>query len=107
MVNVIETTPLRLVLQSASTTLTLDKDAGTACLQRKMLLWALKPVERPLADVLKVTIATSVDGASGVEICHTMLGMRGGDDWAVPTANKQDAEATAASICEFLGLGRT
>ena len=106
MVNVIETTPQRLVLKSASTTLTLDKDAGTACLQRKMLLWALKPVERPLAEIVNVSIATSIDRASGVEICHTMLGMRGGDAWALPTANKQDAEATAASIREFLSLGR-
>ena len=51
-------------------------------------------------------IDTSVDRASGVEICHTMLGMRGGDAWALPTANKQDADASAASIREFLGLSR-
>ena len=71
-----------------------------------MLLWALKPVERPLAEIVNVSIDTSVDRASGVEICHTMLGMRGGDAWALPTANKQDAEASAASIREFLGLSR-
>ena len=106
MVNVIETTLQRLVLKSASTILTLDKDAGTACLQRKMLLWALKPVERPLAEIVNVSIDTSVDRGSGVEICHTMLGMRGGDAWALPTANKQDAEASAASLREFLGLSR-
>jgi hypothetical protein len=106
MVNVIETTPLRLVLQSASTTLTLDKEAANACLQRKMLLWALKPVERPIAEIVNVSVATSLDRASGVEICHTMVGMRGGEAWALPTANKQDAEATAAAIRAFLGIGR-
>jgi hypothetical protein len=106
MVKVIETTPQRLVLQSASTTLTLDKDSGTASLQRKMLLWALKPIERPLSEVVNVSINTSIDSASGVEICHTMVGIRGGDAWALPTSGKQDAEASAASIRAFLGLSR-
>jgi len=41
---VLESTPQRLVLQAGSTTLTLDKDAGTGCLQRKLLFWKMKPL---------------------------------------------------------------
>ena len=94
------------MLGSASTTLTLDKSAGTASLQRKMALWELKPVERPLAEIANASINTSIDRASGVEVCHTMVGIRGGDAWALPTSGKQDAEASATSIRKFLGLSR-
>ena len=48
---VTENTPRQLVLKSGSTTLTLDKDAGKATLQRKLLIWRLKPIEAPLSDV--------------------------------------------------------
>jgi hypothetical protein len=106
MVNVIESTPQRLVLRSASTVLTLDKGAGTASLQRKMLLWALKPVEKPLAEVSGVSVDSAVDRASGVEVCHTMLIMRAGEGWALPASDKKDAETSASSIREFLGLAR-
>jgi hypothetical protein len=42
-------------------------------LQRKLLIWRLKPIEAPLSDVSDVTVDTAVDRASGVEVCHTML----------------------------------
>jgi hypothetical protein len=70
---VAENSPRQLVLKSGSTTLTLDKDAGKATLQRKLLIWRLKPIEAPLSDVSDVTVDTAVDRASGVEVCHTML----------------------------------
>ena len=104
MVNIIESTPQRLVLRSASTTLTLDKAAKTASLQRKMLLWALKPVDWPIAEVATVSVDISVDRASGVEVCHTMVIMRGGEGWALPASDRKDAETSAHSIREFLGL---
>ena len=75
---VTENTPRQLVLKSGSTTLTLDKDAGKATLQRKLLIWRLKPIEAPLSDVSEVTVDTAVDRASGVEVCHTMLVRRTG-----------------------------
>jgi hypothetical protein len=81
---VTENTPRQLVLKSGSTTLTLDKDAGKATLQRKLLIWRLKPIEAPLSDVSKVTVDTAVDRASGVEVCHTMLVRRTGEAWALP-----------------------
>ena len=34
-----------------------------------------------------------------------MLVMRAGDGWALPAADKKDAEASAKAVREFLGLG--
>jgi hypothetical protein len=102
--SVIESTPQRLVLQSGSTTLTLDKSTDAACLQRKMLFWKLKPLEHPLSDFSEVTIDAAVDRASGVEVCHTMLVTRGGEGWALPARDKKDAEASTAAVKGFLGL---
>ena len=81
---VTENTPRQMVLKSGSTTLTLDKDAGKATLQRKLLIWRLKPIEAPLSDVSDVTVDTAVDRASGVEVCHTMLVRRTSEAWALP-----------------------
>jgi hypothetical protein len=36
------------VRKSGATTLMLDKDTGKATMQRKFLMWKLKPVEAPL-----------------------------------------------------------
>lgn len=99
-----EHTPRRLVLKSGSTTLTLDKDAGKATMQRKMLLWSLKPVEAPLSEIAEVTVDSAVDRASGVEICHSMLITRAGGGWAFPAADKKDAQTNAAAMRSFLGL---
>jgi hypothetical protein len=100
---ILESTPRRLVLKSGSTTLTLDKDAGTVKLQRKMLIWALKPLEHQLADITDITIDAGVDRASGVEVCNTMVVLRSGEGWAMPAADKKDAEASAAAIRAFVG----
>ena len=50
MANIVESASQRMVLQSGSTTLTLDKNAGKATLRRKLLFWNLKPLELPLAE---------------------------------------------------------
>jgi hypothetical protein len=101
---IIENTSHRLVLKTGSTTLTLDKAADKLTLQRKILLWALKPVEAPLSDISDITIDTAVDRASGVEVCHTMLIMSGGKGWAFPAADKADAETNAAAMRHFLAI---
>jgi hypothetical protein len=75
---VADDTPRQLVLKSGATTLTLDKDVNKATLQRKFLLRGLKPMEASLSEVADVTVDTSVDRASGVEVCHTMIVMRTG-----------------------------
>ena len=101
---IVESTPRRLVLASGSTTLTLDKDAGKATLQRKMLFWNLKPSELPLSEVASVTLDKAVDRASGVEIFHTMLVTRAGAAWAFPADDKSEAEKNMAALQEFLAL---
>ena len=102
--HILESTPQRLVVQSGSTTLTLDKDLGAASLQRKMLFWKLKPREHALSDFADVTVDAAVDRASGVEVCHTMLITRAGEGWALAAADKKDAENTKAAVSSFLGL---
>jgi hypothetical protein len=97
-----ESTSRRLVLKSGSTTLTLDKDAGKVSMQRKLLIWRMKPIEAPLSDVSDVTVDTAVDRASGVEICHTMLIRRTGEAWALPAGDKKEAEINASAIRDFL-----
>ena len=102
MAKILEMAPQRLVLRSGSTTLTLDKATGRATLQRKLLFWALKPAEHPLTEVTDVSSDVAVDRASGVEVCNTTLVMRGGAGWALPASDKQDAEASAQAIRDFL-----
>lgn len=94
----------RLALRSGSTTLVLDKKAGKASLQRKMLFWSLKPRETPLSDVTEVKLDVAVDRASGVDVCHTMVVLRGGAAWALAGSDKKDAETSTAAVRSFLGL---
>ena len=102
---VTERTPQRLVATSGSTTLTLDKEAGTATMQRKLLFWKLKPAVAPLSDIADVKVEAAVDRASGVDVCSTMLIMRTGAGWAFPCSDKKDAQATGDTIRAFLALG--
>jgi hypothetical protein len=104
MAQITESAPQRMVLQSGSTTLTLDKTAGKATMQRKLLFWKLKPLETALEEIAGVEVDAGVDRASGIEVCNTMLVTRAGAAWALPAADKKDAESTAAAIRNFLGL---
>ena len=99
-----ESSARRLMLKSGSTTLLLDKDAGKAVLQRKLLLWKLKPIEAQLSDISDATVDAAVDRASGVEVCHTMVVLRSGAGWALPASDKKDAQTTATAIRNFVGL---
>ena len=73
-------------------------------MQRKLLFWKLKPLEVPLAEVSEVAVDAGVDRASGIEVCNTMLVTRAGAAWALPAADKKDAENTAAVMRDFLGV---
>ena len=99
-----ESTPRRLVLKSGSTTLTLDKNVGKATLQRKFLVWRLKPVEASLSEITDVTVDIAVDRASGVEICQTMLVLRTGQGWALPAADRVGVQENSGAIRGFLEL---
>jgi hypothetical protein len=104
MARIVESAPQRMTLQSGSTTLILDKDAAKATMQRKLLFWSLKPTETPLAEVAEIAVDAGVDRASGIEVCNTLLVTRAGAAWALPAADRKDAEATAVAIRDFLGL---
>lgn len=101
---VTESTPNRLLLKSGSTTLTLDKDAGQATLQRKILFWGPKPSEASLSEIADVNADMAVDRASGAEIWHTVLVLHTGAGWAFPAADKQEAHDNVTAIRKFLNL---
>jgi hypothetical protein len=99
----IQRDPERLVVRSGSTAIVLDKGAGKAVLQRKLLLWERKPVERPLSAITNVRVNSTVDPASKAEICSTMVVMQGGG-WVLSARDKDDATAAVAAIRDFLNL---
>jgi hypothetical protein len=104
MAKITERGPQRMILQSGSTTLILDKDAGRATMQRKLWFWSLRPMEVQLAEVASIEVDAGVDRASGVDVCNTMIITRAGAAWALPASDRKDAEATATAIGDFLGL---
>jgi len=101
---ILENTQTRLSIKSGSTTLTLDKTSGKIALQRKVMFWQQKPLEKPLSDVVSVSIDAGVDRASGVEICHTMVVFQAGDAWALPAADRNEAQGNALAIRDLLHL---
>ena len=98
----IDRSPQRLVLKSGSTTAVLDKQAQQATLQRKLLLWARKPVTRPLSSISEATVETNVDPASKAEMCSVMLKLREGGGWMLAARDKNDATVAVTAIREFL-----
>lgn len=100
----IEATQRKLVLKERSTTLTLDKESGTATLQRKLLLWNKKPVEFALSDIDDIAVKANKDGASGAIIHHSVLHRRTGEVTVLTTEEANDAEATVKTLRGFVGL---
>ena len=101
---ILENTQTRLSIKSNSTTLTMDKTSDKITLQRKLLFWQRKPLEKPLSEVVSMSVDVAVDRASGVEICHTMVIFKAGNAWALPAADKNEAQGNAAAIRDFLQL---
>lgn len=102
----IERGPQQLALHAGSTTVALDKAAGKAVLQRKLLFWARKPVERPLSSVTEVKIKADLDPASKAEMYSTLLLMREGDGWVLAARDEKDASAAKDALQDFLTLAR-
>ena len=98
----IEEAPRKLVLKSGSTTLTLDKDAGKATLQQKILLWNKKPVEFPLSNIDDIAVKSDVDGLSGAAIHHSVLHERTGEIIVLTTEEAKDAAETVKRSCADL-----
>jgi hypothetical protein len=91
-------------MKSGSTTLALDKTSGKITLQRKLIFWQQKPTEKLLLEVVAASVDVSVDRASGVEICHTMVTFKTGDAWALPATDKNEAHSNAIAIRDWLPL---
>jgi hypothetical protein len=104
MAKIVENTPQRLALQSGSTSVTLDKEAGTATLQRKIMFISLKPASVPLTEIADVTLDSVMDPASHAEVDHAMLKLRTGGGWVLAASDKKSANAAIAAIRSFLGM---
>ena len=100
----IEGTPRRILLKEGSTTLTLDKESGTATLQQKLLLWSKKPVEFALSDIDDIAVKSDKDGLSGALIHHSVLHRRSGEITVLTTEEAKDAAATVKKLRDFIGL---
>ena len=100
----IEATADKLVLKHRSTTLTLDKGAGKASLQQKLLLWSIKSVEFPLSDIDDIAVKTDVDGLSGATIHHSVLHRRSDEIAVLTTEEAKDAAETVKVLRDFVGL---
>jgi hypothetical protein len=94
----------KLVLTEGATTLTLDKDAGKATLQQKVLFWSKKPVEFPLAEIDDIAVKSDQDGLSGATLYHSVLHRRTGEITVLTTGEAKDTEATVKELRRFVGL---
>jgi hypothetical protein len=106
---ILESTPQRLVVKAGwllnQTTLTLDKQAGEARLDRSVLMWHLRPVGLRLAEIDHVDVATIHDAASGADLHQPVLHTRAGGLIPLPVA-EEEADITAERLRGFLGLAR-
>ncbi len=101
----IESGTNKVVLKDGAVTLTLDKAAGKAVLQRKKLMfWNAAPVEFPLADIDDIAVKSAKDGMSGATIYHSVLHRRSGETTVLTTEEARDAEATVETLRRFVGL---
>jgi len=104
---ILESNDHRLVVQAGSlfnvTTLTLDKDEGRACLDRRVLMWRRRPVELGLSEIDDVGIVAIKDTASGAVLHEPVLHTRRGETIPLPVAD-EEADLTAHELRAFLGL---
>ena len=100
----IEISQHKLVLKQGSTTLTLDKDAGKATLQQRLLLWNKKPVQFALSDIDDIAVKSDKDAMSGASIHHSVLHRRSGEIAVLTTEEAKDAADTVKVLRDFVGL---
>ena len=100
---IVENSADRLALRSGSTTLVLDKKANTAAFSARCCS-GISSRWRRLFRRHRGETRCGSRSRLGVEVCHTMLVMRGGAAWALAASDKKDAEASTAQVRGFLGL---
>lgn len=100
----IETESDRVILHDGGTTLTLDKAAGEAVLQRKVLLWNKKPDVFPLAEIDDIAVKSEKDAMSGATLYHSVMHRRSGEVTVLTTEPAEEAEVTVQTLRSFVGL---
>jgi hypothetical protein len=94
----------RVILHDGGTTLTLDKAAGEAVLERKVLFWNKKPVVFPLDEIDDIAVKSEKDAMSGATLHHSVMHRRSGEVTVLTTEPPEDAEATVEALRSFIGL---
>lgn len=104
---IVERNENRLVLQAggglSAFTLTLDKPAKLARIERSTLMWKRRPRELPLSAIKAVEVASFRDTASGAEVRQLMLRTQADEAVVVPVAETA-LDETASALRGFLGL---
>ena len=104
---IVERSTNRLIVETAGAlgafNLALDKQAGTARIERKTLMWKRRPREIPLADIKDCSVASFTDRASGAEFRKLSLRTQAGEVIELPVGEAAIDE-TASVLREFLGL---
>jgi hypothetical protein len=104
---IVESSKTRLVVEANGTlsafSCTLDKQAGTARIERNTLMWKRRPREIPLADIKDFSVANFKDAASGAELRKLLLRTQADEAIELPV-EEAAIEETAAALRDFLGL---
>jgi hypothetical protein len=104
---IVERSNNRLVVEAggrlSAFSLELDKQAGTARIERNTLMWKRRPREIPLADIKDFDVASFKDAVSGVQLRKLVLRTRSDEAIEVPV-EEAAIEETAATLRDFLGL---
>jgi hypothetical protein len=104
---IVERSTNRLVVESAGVlgafNIALDKEAGTARIERKTLMWNRRPREIPLTDIKDFSVASLKDAASGAELRKLSLRTQGGEVIELPVEEKA-VDEIAAALRQFIGL---
>ncbi len=104
---IVERSTNRLVVETAGMlgafNLALDKQAGTARIERKTLMLKRRPREIPLTDIKDFSVASLKDAASGAELRKLSLRTQAGEVIELPV-EQAAVDETAAALREFIGL---
>ena len=104
---IVERSTSRLIVETAGAlgafNLALDKQSGTARIERKTLMWKRRPREIPLADIKDLSVATLKDPASGAELRKLVMRTRADEAIELPV-EEAAIDETASVLRDFLGL---
>lgn len=104
---IVERSKNRLVVETSGVlgafSLALDKQVGTARIERNTLMWKRRPREMPLTEIKEFSVASFKDATSGAELRKLMLRTQADEAIELPV-EEATIEQTAATLRDFLGL---